>query len=383
MLIEVKGVQFVNKGAALMLRAVVERLRAALPDVEFALTPGPNAPFHRIAGMGAWQRLRLPGSPVDVDALSYRLPRRLRQALRRYGIVTEADVDAVLDASGFAYGAAWGDAALDSTARELERLAKHRKPYVFLPQAFGPFSDSPAARRFGRALSQAALICAREPGSRDHLVRLAGQPLAQLEVFPDFTITLPGRPEAAVRWGVDRGTALLIPNEHMRGAMNPDPAWRQGYVPMLAAIAQRLGAGGFSVRVVNHEGRTDSAVCEELRALTGAPPVIDEDDPLALKGIIGAAGLTVSSRYHGCVNSMSQGVPCLGTAWSHKYQALFNEFGQPGNVLVACDEPAAVAAGDRMLSELAADRARLAAHRPALEAQVNALWARTLGVLGR
>ena len=90
MLVEVKGVQFANKGAGLMLHAVVDRLCAMLPGVEFALTPGPNAPFHRIAAVGAWQRLRLPGSPVDVDALSYRLPRRLRGVMHRYGIVTEA-----------------------------------------------------------------------------------------------------------------------------------------------------------------------------------------------------------------------------------------------------------------------------------------------------
>ena len=159
MLIEIKGVQFVNKGAGLMLRAVVDRLRAMVPGVEFALTPGPNAPFHRIAALGAWQRLRLPGAPFDADALSYRLPQRLRRVLRRYGTVTEADVDAVLDASGYAYGDAWGDAPLESAAREIERLADHGKPYVFLPQAFGPFADTAChpALRSGAVESRAGL----------------------------------------------------------------------------------------------------------------------------------------------------------------------------------------------------------------------------------
>ena len=383
MLIEIKGVQFVNKGASLMLRAVVDRLRAVVPGVEFALTPGPNAPFQRVAGMGAWQRLRLPGAPFDADAACYRLPRRVRDVARRYGIVMEPDVSAVLDASGFAYGAAWGNAALDSTAEELERLAKHGKPYVFLPQAFGPFADAPAARRFGHALSRAALICAREPESRDHLARLAGQPLPNLEVFPDFTLTAPGQSEAAARWGVDRSTALLIPNEHMRGPLNPDPAWRSGYIALVAALAARLAERGFSVRVLNHEGRTDAAACAELRAATGSPPVIDEEDPLALKGVIGAAGLTVCSRYHGCVSSMSQGVPCLGTAWSHKYQALFDEFGQPGHVLSRCDPAAGAAALDQLLSGLDSARAQLAERRPALEARVAAMWTRVLAILSR
>ena len=80
---------------------MMARLRAMLPGVEFALTPGPNAPFHRIAAAGAWQRLRLPGSPVDVDALSYRLPQRLRRVARRYGIVTEADLFRLVEQSGW------------------------------------------------------------------------------------------------------------------------------------------------------------------------------------------------------------------------------------------------------------------------------------------
>ena len=76
MLIEIKGVQFVNKGAALMLQAIQDRLRRELPAAEIALTPGPNAPFRSIAATGAWQRLRMPGAPIDLDSLSYRLPQR-------------------------------------------------------------------------------------------------------------------------------------------------------------------------------------------------------------------------------------------------------------------------------------------------------------------
>jgi colanic acid/amylovoran biosynthesis protein len=127
MLIEIKGVQFVNKGAGLMLQAIQDRLQRRLPEAEVALTPGVNASFHSVALAGAWQRLRMPGAPFDVDALSYRLPARARTLGRRYGIVTESDVDAVLDASGFAYGSAWGDTALTDAAREIERLARSER----------------------------------------------------------------------------------------------------------------------------------------------------------------------------------------------------------------------------------------------------------------
>ena len=381
MLIEIKGVQFVNKGAALMLQAIQDRLQRDLPDAEIALTPGLNAPFRSVAAAGAWQRLRMPGAPIDLDSLSYRLPQRALELGRRYGVVTECDVDAVLDASGFAYGATWGDAPLVSTAREIERLARHGKPYVFLPQAFGPFPANPAAREFGRALRSAALVCAREPESCAHVAGIAGDLGDRLTVFPDFTIGLPGSPSAAARWSVDRNTALLIPNVHMRTDRNPDATWRSGYVPLLCSLARQLAGLGFVPRILNHEGQADAALCESLREAAGSTAVITEADPRALKGVIGTAGIVVCSRYHGCVSALAQGVPCLGTSWSHKYAALFGEFGVAEYLLDTCDEAAATAA----LRRLAADRDRVSevlfSRRSALETHVDAMWRRVLPLI--
>ena len=180
-------------------------------------------------------------------------------------------------------------------------------------------------------------------------------PRALKAVFPDFTIGLSGTPSAAVRWGVDRNSALLIANDHMRTDRNPDATWRSGYVPLLCSLARQLAALGFVPRILNHEGHADAALCESLREATGGAEVIAEADPRALKGIIGAAGIVVCSRYHGCVSALAQGVPCLGTSWSHKYAALFDEFGVAEYLLDTCDEAAATAA----LRRLAADRDRV------------------------
>jgi len=381
-LIEIKGVQFVNKGAALMLQAIQDRLQRNLPGAQIALTPGRNAPFRSVAAAGAWQRLRMPGAPIDLDSLSYRLPQRALELGRRYGVVTERDVDAVLDASGFAYGATWGEALLLSTAREIERLARHGKPYVFLPQAFGPFPATPSARAFGRALGSAALVCAREPESREHLAGIAGDLGDRLAVFPDFTIGLPGTLSAAARWSVDRNSALLIPNDHMRGERNSDASWHSGYVPLLCSLARRATDLGFVPRILNHEGESDAKLCESLREATGSTEVITEADPRALKGIIGAAGIVVCSRYHGCVSALAQGVPCLGTSWSHKYAALFDDFAVAEDLLGTCDEAAAAAA----LLRLATDRDKVSealfSRRAALETRVDAMWNRVMAIIG-
>ncbi len=61
--------------------------------------------------------------------------------------------------------------------------------------------------------------------------------------------------------------------------------------------------------------------------------------------------LVVSSRFHGCVSALSQAVPCLATGWSHKYQALFDDFGLPEGLLQPVDPDTAVLRLESMLAQ--------------------------------
>ena len=380
-LVEIKGVQFENRGARLMLQAVLDRLAGTRPDLGIAIAPHPLSPYPERARLGAWQKLSLRKRALDLNELSYRWPGAVSRFGRRFGVVTERDVDAVLDASGFAYGEAWGDWPIRYVTGELQRSGRHGKPYVFLPQAFGPFRGAATARLLGRALGHAALICPRDGESLAQLRALPGDFAGRLLPCPDFTIALRGEPRAADAWEVDERTLLLVPNSRMLEVARAGPGWRDGYLPLLAQLATRAQAGGFGVRILNHAGREDAEVCARLAALVGNAPIIDEPDPVRLKGVIGRSGLVVSSRYHGCVNALSQGVPCLATSWSHKYPALFSDYGVPGFVLVECDPATALERLDHLVADRTAWSERITGRQVELEAQVEFMWQRVFALL--
>lgn len=375
MIVEIKGVQFVNKGAHLMLLAVLHELQARFPEAQISLAANPNSPYAARARLGALQALQPQWHNLDLSAAADWLPQGLRTGLLRYGIVTEASTDAVLDASGFAYGDAWPDRSLAHTAAEVVRYARRGRPYVFLPQAFGPFTrGGRSTRRFGSALRHATLVYARDAQSRAHLAQLDERLGESVQIAPDFTMQLPGDEAAARRWYVAPRTVLLIPNAHMlRMGASPDP-WPDAYVAFMADVARRLTAESVTVRFLNHGGTDDAALCARIAAQAGALDIIDEADPLAIKGIIGAAGAVVCSRYHGCVSALAQAIPCLATSWSHKYGALYDEFGVREWLV---RDPAPAEASRTLLDLLRnpeSARARLTRASEALAIRTAAMW---------
>lgn len=348
MIIEIKGVQFVNKGAELMLQAVLQQVEQRWPDAEIALAPNGNSPYLLRAKIGAWQKLNIRKRLIDLSELSYRIPDSIRGKLRHFGIVTEADVDLILDASGFAYGDQWPDDTLIRVSKEVERFHKHNKPYVFLSQAFGPFTSDVAKTTFAQALSQAALVVARDKVSEQHLKGIMAS-TDNLVRFPDFTnlvtsTQVDDRP-------VDKKTLLIIPNYNMVYKRNRRLDWKEGYIDLLKQVASQASEAGWKLCLLNHEGPKDEAICLQLQKELGDQvPVIYEQDSLRVKGVINAAGAVISSRFHGCVSALCQGIPCIGTSWSHKYEELYDEYNQLSMLLTECDLEAAKEMTERLLS---------------------------------
>lgn len=328
MLIEIKGVQFVNKGAELMLFAILQQLDSLENDFSICLSTNPNTPPHKLDTINAYRRIQLRKNIIDLNPLSYFIPRFVRQFLKKhYKIVFEADIDVVLDASGFAYGDQWSDLILRQVATEITRLKKKHKKYVFLPQSLGPFSRESNKKWAHFAFNHAALIYARETTSYQAVLSLGSN--IKVKQAPDFTnlvtAALPSSYQSL------KGAVLLIPNAKMLSAKNKNAAWKTHYINLLSAIANQVIATKKQVVILNHSPQDDHALCEAIQSkLDTHCEIITPANALEVKAIIGCADAVISSRFHGCVSALSQGVVCLATGWSHKYQELFSEYG-------ACD----------------------------------------------
>ncbi len=328
MKIQIDGTNRLNKGAELMLFAILDQIENKHPDatvlfndrhsgMDFTKVPTPLA-FHKPL------RLRFGHYPWG---LLSRLHLPYRYFTEFYPMNS---VDLILDASGFRLGDQWNhsDRYLDDMAGYYKALKSRGSKLYFLPQAFGPF-ETDSGRRSAEILnSYADLIIAREAVSRNHLLK-AGVSPGKIMQYPDFTLTAKGSfPDS---FAMTRGAVCIIPNRKMFSHTRLD---FETYLDFLSAFISRIEKSGKQVYLLNHEGDRELKLCRRIqKAFHNRIPLIQGLNAREIKGMIREAYLVISSRYHGVASALSQGVPCLATSWSHKYQLLFQDFSLEDQVI--------------------------------------------------
>jgi colanic acid/amylovoran biosynthesis protein len=327
MMIEIRKAGFVNKGAHLMLLSALAQLRARLPGEDLVMAPDlRTAPYRKRAGLGLYQKVWFQRYRVQWGFLGGLIPRPVREY---FGLVLDREIDAVLDASGFSYSDQVGLSSVLATARACERWKKRGTKVILLPQAFGPFEDSAVRTSMKRILDNSDLVFARDDISYKHLADIAGT-ADHLRKAPDFTCLLEGQ---APGWFDPRTHRFcLIPNHRMLHKTSSEEA--AAYERFLWRCCRILVERGERPFFLIHEGKKDIGVADRVNSsLDSAVPVVSEDDPVALKGIIGECRGVIGSRYHGLVSALSQGVPSLAAGWSHKYEMLFGDYGFPEGII--------------------------------------------------
>lgn len=370
--IEIRNVQFTNKGAELMLWAIRQHLERYGHDVELCLQPDKNSQFLQRAKFGAYQRVNLKKNRLDFNWITYFIPPSIRQKMKdKWGMVFEADVDVIMDASGFAYGAQWSEVILHQLRNEVVNFKRRNKTYIFMPQSFGPFVSKKSRKLMAEIIEHCSLIFARDEQSYSALSELSAEQRAKLHLVPDFTCDVEYTAITS-----ETPYFLLIPNSKMQSGKNKDSRWREHYVAIIAELGNILIGQGHRVKILNHSGYEDDAICEKLlQQLTTDVDIILPSNALETKAIISAAQGVVSSRYHGCVSALSAGVPCLATSWSHKYSELYKEYGDEHFILRPFDDDYDPESATKLLlQDSEGNKLRRLRHKQLVQRKLAIMW---------
>jgi len=319
MMVEIRGVSFVNKGAELMLYAILQKISEQWPNADFVMEPrGYSTPYAERAKLGLYQKPMFPEHELLFNLMRFFIPDKL---WKQYGVVYDSEVDVVLDASGFAYSDQMGEKKSILLAKAVKKWKRQGTKIILLPQAFGPFS-SPTIRNAVKVIVEHTdIIFARDKISYDYLTEVAGE-RENIKIAPDFTNLVNGIfPESFDR---NKNRFCIVPNQKMIDSTSPEKSAL--YVPFLISCLKILKEKGENPFLLVH-CRKDADLAKLVVTGFGEPlEIVFESNPLVIKGILGACSGVISSRFHGLVSALSQGVPSLATGWSHKYKMLFEEY---------------------------------------------------------
>ena len=320
MVIQVTGTNFINKGAEVMLHAIVkevstwDEVNAVAADLRIGSFEERNR-----AGLA---HLMVPYSmKFSLMARAFSagfglIPEAIRNQINW---VAEKDVDLVFDASGFALSDQWGPGMADGLKHKFQEARRKGARIVMLPQAFGPFNHPEVRTAAQDVLNLVDFVFAREQQSLEYLQDL-GIPDSKCAVAPDFTNLL----KVPKSSGSEESYACVVPNYRMVDMTAK--GIEDAYVQFLCESVRKVEKSGLPVRVVLHTTNPHDRNLGEIICSRTDAKLFKPFDAIEVKQIIGESEFVISSRFHGLVNALSQGVPAAATGWSHKYQYLMEEY---------------------------------------------------------
>ena len=316
MIIEITGASTWNKGAELMLVAIKNRFTQVYPDIKLAV----NLAFGNYSERtqyGLWLKpdiQRIGRSRISLALMPLSLKKEI-------GIIDSHMIDAILDTSGFAFGDQHPEQRSIDFAKQVEFWQRQKKPVILLPQALGPFERTPIRNAFNRIANASNLIFARDDISFDH-ARNATNSAPHVLQAPDFTNLV--RPVHNQDYN-EKDIVYIVPNQRMiEKAKNEEQ--KNAYIPFLVSCISIVEEIGLRPVILIH-GRPDSVLVRDIfKELGHEVALINEENPVEIKRLLGQAYLVIASRFHALVSALSQGIPCIGTSWSHKYEMLFQDY---------------------------------------------------------
>ena len=214
-------------------------------------------------------------------------------------------------------------------AKSIKKWKKQGTKVILMPQAFGPFTSLKIRKAFKTVVENADLIFARDKFSSEYVLGLADKK-SHVRIAPDFTTLIEG--ELPETFDSQKNRFCIIPNYRMIDKTSEQKGRK--YILFLITCVKYLQEKNAKPFILIHDEDMDMCLAQHVAKETGQNiRIIYENHALRIKGIIGACDGVISSRFHGLVSALSQGIPALSTGWSHKYKMLFKDYGFPEGVL--------------------------------------------------
>ena len=332
--ITLSGIGTVNKGAELMLYAILQEIERKYPDAIVFIDDSNNP-----------QGLEYIKTDLDLRYKPIVKWRKLFKRYHIYGIARHLHINKVylddiyavsgteyfIDASGFHISDLWANK--DYKVKKWNLLLKHNKKegakIALLPQAFGPVEKESTKKMLQSVNKYADIVMPRERVSFAHLQSSGIVNVNKIKLHTDFTSLVHG--VFPSKYEHLKKAVCVIPNVRMTTHGN---ITLSKYVHFNAAIIELIKASGMKVYLLNHEGKLDEDIAYQIqKEINGEIEVVTGLNALEVKGLISSAYLVISSRFHGVASTLNTCVPCLATSWSHKYAELFRDFEQEDCVL--------------------------------------------------
>jgi colanic acid/amylovoran biosynthesis protein len=162
-----------------------------------------------------------------------------------------------------------------------------------------------------------------------------------------------------------------------------DKSVGETYPRQVADIIEYCQTKGLRPYLLLHEGIRDLKLAEEINQMLSKEVMIYQyPDAKDIKGVISTARFVVSSRFHGIVSALSQGVPAIATGWSHKYQMLMEDY-KCTQLLIDDDNSDVNAIIDLLADEesYGSIKSKIDAERILLKKQVSSMWDEVISLM--
>lgn len=332
--IVLSGVGTVNKGAELMLYAIIQEIERKYPDAIVYIPEKTNP-----QGLSYIRtNLELRYKPIvkwlhfcdrfHIRGLSKRLHINQMYFEDVYAI---KGTDYFIDASGFIVSDQWNQS--DYYIKRWNLILKRNKAVgakiIFLSQAFGPLELKNTKELLSSINNYADIIMPRERVSLNYIKFSGLVNMNKVKLYSDFTSLVEG--VFPKMYNHLKNGICIIPNMRM---IDRRATTMEDYIHLLTSIVFIAKEKNKPVYLLNHEGTKDEGLAKQIHSLTNNyTEVVTGLNALEVKGMIASAYLVVSSRFHGVASALNSCVPCLATSWSHKYEELFKDYNQNECVL--------------------------------------------------